>query len=762
MPFSTQFSLSLELAKLIPVRSALTYTAESVISLARELRRSGSDILVEEDLEAIFGRARIVPSVETHFKDVVKIASFVPLHPGSEIILDAGPGATVRRALKDRYYLATVIQLSFLGWMHETTSLASVLVENMNQRFQLEIQGATPDPDYEGVLTTLRACLSQTSQYPWEMLVNLVESKFQKCRSWLQLQRSPLKRISPNTLLAAMDYLYLVQSLPEDRFMMIDNQMGLIPIILWANCILGLRVLVQDSPDGDVFMGGLGDPQLIIKWDKDWQLYEAELASPPTVCLLDGEMNVILTTPPEENEAVQLEGEERHRLEAYGTTFLRRLFNRTTIVADNNPIYSEIAQFAIAFAIVVSRVMRRVPFPGEVHATVPPQCYGNTEIWQIKDSSHILFTGISLDWSAIDTYTETITIENGSWRIPPIIRSYLQRIQPHKHLDPYGPYGKGRLISDVKRLASWILTFAQVIEVKACSQLPLIWDPEWSFCPGIMTWDDQKPIDIHSNIWFSRIIYMLMGQTSGKVLVGTGTRLFLVCERGWSLYHSNLGDNDPGTVNCESLSIKRGVPTNTRTQERRYQISDAPRIHPPAPLKGLALLPWIIEKSGSYVPRCFATVLKRTEYYSSRSKDFWLSIRYDIVETWPEGVKNYSLYASHRQFHEALWGVVKTAPCTHPKDTLDTKELDLGVVTVKGFDWTAETGTENHRVCVCLVKGDPRARWLVIGGIIRDTDDAENVPEGLARQVMLRCDNCSVDCAVQSASSFEGKWLVIL
>ena len=84
------------------------------------------------------------------------------------------------------------------------------------------------------------------------------------------------------------------------------------------------------------------------------------------------------------------------------------------------------------------------------------------------------------------------------------------------------------------------------------------------------------------------------------------------------------------------------------------------------------------------------------------------------------------------------------------------------MVTVKGFDWTEETGTENHRICICLVKGDPRARWLVIGGIIHDTDDAENVPEGLARQVMLRCDNCCVNCAVQSASSMDGKWLVIL
>ena len=759
MPIATQFSLSIELMKLPPVQSALTYTVDSIISFARALKRSGSDILVEDDLGAIFGRARIAPSVETHFKDVVKMASFVPLHPGSEIVLDAGPGPTVRRALKDRHYLATVIQLSFLGWMHETTSLASILVENMNHRFQAGVPGATPDPDYEGILSTLQACLSQTTQYSWEMLVGLVEHKFPKSRAWLQLQRSPLKRLSPNTLLAAMDYLYLVQSLPEDRFMMIDNQMGLVPMVVWANCILGLRVLVQDSPDGDVVFGEAGNPQVIIKWSKDWQLYEAELASPPTVSLLDGEMDVVLTTPPDENEAVQLEGEERHRLESYGTTFLRRLFNRATIVADNHPIYQETAQFAVAFAIALSRVMRRVPFPAEEPTTVPPQCCRNTEIWQIKDSSHVLFSGIQLDWGAIEGYIDSVTLDNGSWRVPPTIRAYLEKIQPDKRLNLYN---KGSLISDIKRVASWILAFAQVVDVKACLQLPLIWDPEWMFCPGIMMWDGEKPIDMESNIWFSRIIHMLMGQTSGKVIVGSGERLFLISERGWSLYHSNVGDNDPGAVNCESLCIKRGVPTNTRTQERRYQISDAPRIRPPAPPKGPAPCPWKIEKSGSYVPRCFTPVVKRTEHYSSRSKDFWLSIRYDIVESWPEGVKKYSLYASYRQFHEALWGVVKTEACPHPHDPRKEEELDLGVVTVKGFDWTTESGTENDRVCVCLVMGDSRARWLIVGGIIQDTDEAVNVPDGLARRVMLRCDSCCVACAVKAASSLEGKWLVIL
>src|SRR5262245_58046123 len=79
-------SLSFELTKLLPVQSAISHTAESLISLARELRRSGSDILVEEDLAAVFGRGKIDSPVETQFKDVVKVTSFTPLHSSSEIV----------------------------------------------------------------------------------------------------------------------------------------------------------------------------------------------------------------------------------------------------------------------------------------------------------------------------------------------------------------------------------------------------------------------------------------------------------------------------------------------------------------------------------------------------------------------------------------------------------------------------------------------------------------------------------------------------
>lgn len=84
MPLPAQFTFSFELtvlAKLAPVRTALSYDADAIVKLARDLKKTGSDFIVEEDLAAVFGRLRIEQSLEARFKDVVKIASFVPLHP---------------------------------------------------------------------------------------------------------------------------------------------------------------------------------------------------------------------------------------------------------------------------------------------------------------------------------------------------------------------------------------------------------------------------------------------------------------------------------------------------------------------------------------------------------------------------------------------------------------------------------------------------------------------------------------------------------
>ena len=82
----------------------------------------------------------------------------------------------------------------------------------------------------------------------------------------------------------------------------------------------------------------------------------------------------------------------------------------------------------------------------------------------------------------------------------------------------------------------------------------------------------------------------------------------------------------------------------------------------------------------------------------------------------------------------------------------------MGAVTVSGLTWANGDGPINSaRICICLVKGDARAQWLVVNGI--NANDNEGA---LNRQVLLRCDGCCEDCAVKAASAMKGNWLVVL
>jgi len=187
-----------------------------------------------------------------------------------------------------------------------------------------------------------------------------------------------LKYLTPNLLLGAMDYFYLVQSLPEDRLVIVDSQLGLVPIITWSFRILGLTVLVKDSPDGDVVFGNSGNPQVIIKWSlksisdlkpalKSDTRSRQPSPSVPTIYLLDAQMHILLKSEQQDQRGTRIQGLECHRLRGYGTTFLQRLFNESSLVDDDDPIFAEAANFATAFARLISRSMRRIPHPPSDH-----------------------------------------------------------------------------------------------------------------------------------------------------------------------------------------------------------------------------------------------------------------------------------------------------------------------------------------------------------------------------------------------------------
>ncbi|KAL8732452.1 MAG: hypothetical protein Q9181_003948 [Wetmoreana brouardii] len=339
MPLGTQFSLSVELAKILPVRDAVSYTAESLVQLVRSLKASGSDFLVEEDLATIFGRGKIDQGLEGQFHAAAKIHSISPLYGGSEIVLSTGPSPTVSRALKDRYYMSCIIQLSLLAWTHDEKSLAATLVDCMRIRYEKQTPGAAPEPAYNDILKTLQVCSSQTSQFHWDMAIQHVKSKLKNSLHFFEHsglrpnQCSPAMFLPTKILLGAMDYLYLVQSLPEDRFILMNRPRGLVPLIVWAHSILGLSVLVEGSPDGNVAFGDCRRPQVVISWnnkdkdgDLDWYTFKVDDYFPQAIYLSDGEQEVLLESDTTQDRTLKIDGQERHRLKGFGTACLHRRF----------------------------------------------------------------------------------------------------------------------------------------------------------------------------------------------------------------------------------------------------------------------------------------------------------------------------------------------------------------------------------------------------------------------------------------------------
>ena len=397
-----QMQLSVELTNVFgAVTAALPW--KKILDLGRDLRKSGSDILVEEDLANVFGRGKIVHALENRFKHSIKDTKIVPLHPSCSITLQSGPGPTVTRAMRDqdRRYMSTVIQLSFLGAVFNRTELATALTECMSKRLTHGIQDSS-GPGYEDIAGVLEACSSQTSNFDWYPHIEAVEQRIRKHFGYFdengqQFRRDsrPIKTVPIHLLLAAMDYLYLAQSLPEDRKLFCNSEKGVIPLVIWAHTILGLTVAIRSLQHEDLIFGmSSASSQVIIQWRA---IASIEVAVEDSeILLLDRSMKVILKTIPDSSMESDIETEERHNLQSFGSRKLYRVFNSASSISDETPIYQDLIECILAVAIIRSRRIERqkngfsTSSDGE-RSEPSDSRYYSLEYWRIASAGAVLF-----------------------------------------------------------------------------------------------------------------------------------------------------------------------------------------------------------------------------------------------------------------------------------------------------------------------------------------------------------------------------------
>lgn len=658
---------------------------------------------------------------------------------------------------------------------------------------------ARPNPGYDGIYGMLEACSSQTSNFNWGNYIRSVEDRLGQ-HAIVNERRRWFLCLRPETLLAAMDYLYIIQKFPEDRKMIIDNHQGILTIIVWAYHLLNLTVLAKGTPAGDVTFGKETiSPQIIILWNNNRELFGHEIS------LLDRNSQVVLQTEPDEMTFSYLEACERLPLLNYGTTILHRHLNRNVSALRNDPVYTDAAQMAVAMALVGSRNLVR---KSAVHRAPPMELPMVIERWRMVTFANIIFEDLSLDIKAIDGFVDALLEDEEADNEVPLPRSLELHLKRVKKSTRWTQDAQNFSLGLLRRLAKLIIVFGNVSGVENSATLPLNSDIS-QLDLSLSSVAFRKNVAITESHFLDHIFGILSGNHGlhqGNAQNHLDERTFLISDFGWSFFVSTLGDTDPGSVQSELLFLRKGVPTKVRTGERRPVIKDAPR-----DLffnKGLSLVPErkTLDKGRSYAPRSVYRRHQLTEYYGVLKDEFQLNIRFSGEEEGPvrqmtsdmrarfegkgtgraffeeslsepepsslylstedDNKKPFAYDTSYRHLHRSLWDMRYTSPCSHTMErdlepTMPPREarLGMGAATATIFGWEDEGETQfgevievPERICILLAKGDRRARWLAVA----------NAAACPARNTMLCTRDCCEDCALDMVNQLSGKWLLII
>jgi hypothetical protein len=773
--------LALELSNILPIKDVARAGYNKLVDLARDLRNSGSDIVVEEDLAEVFGRVRVQLEIEKAFKEAVKVQKIVPLFKGSEVELYQGPGPTMLRAFQESRYFATVVVLSMLGYFHGRQQLSAMIAFSLAKRFEAKVPGSSNSPGFEGIMGSLEACSTQSSEFQWGFYRDTIQEKLRQSIPDYNFG-SKHYQLPKSVFLGCLDFLYIVQSLPEDRKITISSPKGCIPLIIWAHHILDLTVRITNVPGGDVIFGNANEAQIFITWSTENENGQDELQTlEPEIRLLDKDMSVHIIVESFNEPLLDLNATaERHTLRGYCTTILRRRLNHHVIAEDDDPVYAETVAFTIAYAVHISRKMYR-----EHDASQRPvngTRFGSRgqrivlEMWRIVNCAKLVFEGLSIQLDKVSGYAEFLsTTKLNASSLPTTLKAYLKRDvwagTDSKSISPESFW-----ILFISRLATFTLVFAHVIEIESCGDIPLIlstWTPRiLSICTAINSkFEPENPAMIYDTDVFHAIAGVLCDSFSAEddrpESSGHKYHLCLCSDFGWCAHLNTVGDQDPGNIRPELVQVRRGTPVNSKTNERKLRIRDSPGF------TTAHYADWDIhalEKGPNLPIRSIAKTVRSNRYWSSRTREFELTV-HNVFHVSPElqsrgmGKEADECYG-YRELQQNLWKTFTTPTCEHYTTapifsrTEGIQILEIGPDAAGLLAWSlfGEFSKRYHeRIIVLLTEGDPALRWAALCGC-----QVYDKQSNRRRKIMLRTDECCPSCALDYVGNEEGEWALIL
>jgi hypothetical protein len=328
-----------------------------VFYFARDLKNFSSDILVEADLVAVFGRVWVDEAIARQYKSdiIANTAKIRILDSPLKLRMSAGP--TLENALNpsaDWGALLTSIQLSLLSSTHDRSTLASSISYGFRKRVKLGFPSANPSPGYDGVLGTLEAISSQSPGCFWSPYIQAVRERIGPILSHSRVG-ADMTALPPDLLFACLDNFCMVQYWPEEYTLTVSYASGYVTLILWTYYPLGCPVLLRsDSPGYDDYFrqDPTSSPKVKIQGSRVF------LMSGPKICLLAKGNEVCLHVDPKLAEFVPIEARERVALPGYSLIHLYRYFEISLSLSKMQE-FEDAAHFSVAIAMSISRRLVR-------------------------------------------------------------------------------------------------------------------------------------------------------------------------------------------------------------------------------------------------------------------------------------------------------------------------------------------------------------------------------------------------------------------
>ncbi|KAL8770746.1 MAG: hypothetical protein Q9209_003613 [Squamulea sp. 1 TL-2023] len=760
---NTQFSIGLELTRLVPLNLAASKAANLIMSLARDLQSSGSDIVIEEDLALMFGKSLIAPEIASSFRAVVVRTSSYSL---TECIsLNSGAGPTVNRALlahDQPAYFATVVQCSFLASLHDRSALSTAIVHSMEkEREDAPSQHVSRAiPSQEGVFGFLRACEEQTTEFPWASLTEAVAKQ-------LGIPDfAAVKGIPPAVLRGAMYLFPMVQRVKDDYEAVIQLQgsEGLCPLVVWAHRILGLDVLVRQPRDAydpvrhiDETVFGRGTPKIII----EDQLDRDNALGATITLLIPATKEALFTFQPDPDE-MSIDAYSKSPAKGYGKRQLEITWSHFVgsfgdQVEGKVAAIKELQLMVVGLALYIANNLYKSshgpsPFlPSEIGITLSAseeRCA--TESQRLLEAARLLFNDQTISGDAIKNLAALYAGSPIRDLKPPVVWKTVS--------EKYGYRlnWEETILQTVRNLALVLLALSHVVDLDPAAIAPLNNDISLvsghNFSSQLHSWDGENALEIPDIAWFEVLAQLMIGhitEISGEHL----DRTSLVSNRGWSLFTNTYGLADPSFMDPGYVYIRFGVPC--RNGVFKHRILDAP-LGPISALLDEDDADQRIFPPGNWISLTASNNPTFGSFYcGERGDTFVVSIRITM-----QGNELASVHRTgYRELFAGAWFVIRTQSCDHPSLRQHDKHMvPDGAMASKICDDRIALGMGNTKLIICLTAFNKVARWHALVTLAW-----YKIVRGMNQfRLLLRGKSTCFDCAVAQASLFAERCYVVL